>query len=81
MNREELLAKARNNAKGMRFSEICKLAVAFGWRVDRQEGSHHIYLRTGVPGRVNLQSDHNRMAKPYQVRDLIKLIDEYGAEE
>jgi hypothetical protein len=78
MNREKLLAKARNNPRGLRFTEICQLAEAFGWILDRQGGSQHIYLRQGVPGRVNLQPDRNRMAKEYQVRDLVKLIDEYG---
>jgi len=78
MNREKLLAKARNNPRGLRFPEVCALAEAFGFQLIRQRGSHRMFARRGVPIHPNLQPDKNGMAKGYQVRDLLKLIDEYG---
>ena len=78
MNREKLLAKARNNPRGLRFTELCQLAEAYGFRFIRQTGSHRHFGREGVPRLVTLSPDQNRMAKSYQVRDVIDIIDQYG---
>jgi predicted RNA binding protein YcfA (HicA-like mRNA interferase family) len=79
MNRAELLAKARSNPQGLRFSEACALAEAFGWTLARSAGgSHRIYKRTGVIGLVVVQEAPNGRAKAYQVRQIIRLIDELG---
>ncbi|MBA2277724.1 MAG: type II toxin-antitoxin system HicA family toxin [Chloroflexia bacterium] len=80
MKREKLLAKARNNPKGLRFADLCKLAEDYGFRFRRQEGSHRIFRRDGVPRRLNFQPGRNGMAKEYQVHQLLELIDEYGEE-
>ena len=78
MNREKLLAKARNNPRGLRFTELCALAEAFGYELRRQRGSHRMYRRDDVPERLHFQPDRNNKAKDYQVRQLIDFIDEYG---
>jgi predicted RNA binding protein YcfA (HicA-like mRNA interferase family) len=78
MNREKLLAKARNNPAGVRFTEACALAEAYGFQFARQRGSHRMFEREGVWEQVNLQPERNGKAKPYQVRQLVKMIDEHG---
>ncbi|MBA2278768.1 MAG: type II toxin-antitoxin system HicA family toxin [Chloroflexia bacterium] len=78
MNQEKLLAKARNNPADVRFSDACALAEAYAFRFIRQTGSHRQFGREGVPTLVNLQPEKNGKAKPYQVRQLVKLIDAYG---
>ena len=81
MNKTDLLRKARTNPKGLRFSEACALAEAFGWTAARSaSGSHRIYKRAGVMGLVVVQEGPDRKAKPYQVRQIIRLIDELGEE-
>ena len=79
MDRAELLEKARTNLRGLRFSEACALAEVFGWTLARSaSGSHRIYKRAGVMGLVVIQEGPNGKAKAYQVRQIIRLIDELG---
>ena len=40
---------------------------------ERQRGSHHVFRRSGVEERINLQRD-GRHAKAYQVRQVRKVI-------
>ena len=74
MNSQKLLRKALDNPQGLRFAEALKLATAFGFELDRVNGSHHILKRTGIPELVNLQNVRGT-AKPYQVRQLLKLVE------
>ncbi len=79
MNKADLLKKARTNLKGLRFVEACALAEAFGWKLARSAcGSHRIYKRAGIMGLVVVQEGPNGKAKAYQVRQIIRLIDELG---
>ena len=41
MKRQKLLTKALNAPQNMRFAELCSLAEAFGYKLDRVRGSHH----------------------------------------
>ena len=50
---------------------------AFGFALARVSGSHHIFERSGIPELVNLQSRKGK-AKPYQVKQFLKLIEEYN---
>jgi hypothetical protein len=59
----------------MRFTEACQLAECYGFRLTRQRGSHHLFSRPGFLKLVNLQDD-NGGAKGYQVRQLLRLIEE-----
>jgi predicted RNA binding protein YcfA (HicA-like mRNA interferase family) len=52
------------------------LAERFEFRLSRTEGSHHIFVHPEVRELVNLQ-DVNRRAKPYQVRQFLKLVERY----
>jgi len=49
-----------------------------GYHFKRQTGSHAIYKCPGLP-RIEIQPIGS-MAKAYQVRQVIKIIDEYGIE-
>ena len=40
-------------------------------------GSHHIYVHADIPELVNLQNV-NGQAKPYQVKQLLRLIERYN---
>jgi len=73
-----ILEAARANPVGVRFKELVKLILAMGYRFDHQTGSHAIYERLGFPS-LNIQPIKS-MAKDYQVRRVIKVIDEYGIE-
>jgi predicted RNA binding protein YcfA (HicA-like mRNA interferase family) len=77
MNSRKLLGKALNSPQSLRFSEVLKLAKAFGFQLDRISGSHHILRRAGIPELVNVQNVGG-MAKPYQVRQLLKLVERHN---
>ena len=61
---------------------MCALAISRGWSRrsafgSRVNGSHHLFTRPGIPEAVNLQSYHGE-AKPYQIRQFLKLVEKYG---
>ena len=50
---------------------------AFGFRLARITGSHHTYSHPDLPDRLNLQP-RNGEAKAYQVRQFLRLVEEYN---
>jgi predicted RNA binding protein YcfA (HicA-like mRNA interferase family) len=79
MNKQKLLAKALSGSKNIRFHEAMALAEAFGFRLSRVRGSHHILVHSGVRELVNLQEVGGK-AKPYQIRQLLELVERYNLE-
>ncbi|MFN8095552.1 MAG: type II toxin-antitoxin system HicA family toxin [Vicinamibacteria bacterium] len=77
MGAEKILEQARAGARNLRFADLCRLAEAFGFRLSRVRGSHHIYSHPSVPELINLQSVNGK-AKPYQVRQLLDLVERYN---
>ena len=75
-NRRKLLAKALNSPKNLRFSEIVALVEAFGFRLSRVSGSHHMFEHPDVPELVNLQ-EVGGQAKPYQIRQFLALVERH----
>jgi predicted RNA binding protein YcfA (HicA-like mRNA interferase family) len=75
--RRRLLQKLLSGSKNIRFAEAVTCAEAFGFRLSRINGSHHIYIHTDIPELVNLQNV-NGQAKPYQVKQLLRLIERYN---
>jgi hypothetical protein len=79
VSRRRILFKVLAGSKNIRFSEIVALAEGFGFRLTRISGSHHIFIHPNVDVPVNLQ-EVNGCAKPYQVRQLMKLVEENDLE-
>jgi predicted RNA binding protein YcfA (HicA-like mRNA interferase family) len=75
--RRRLLQKLLSGSKNIRFTEAAPCAEAFGFRLSRIHGSHHIYVHANVPELLNLQNVHGR-AKPYQIKQLLRLIERYN---
>ena len=78
---EALREACRNNPNGVRFSDLARLCDEMFGKPRRTRGSHRVY-RMPWPGdpRVNIQS-HKGMAKPYQVRQVLKAIEKFGGTE
>ena len=70
----KILKKMNQNPNGVRFAELRKLCE-FYFGKPRQSGSSHCIFKTPWPGdpRINIQN-HRGMAKPYQVRQVLKAI-------
>ncbi len=77
MNKRKLLNKALAGSKSIRFSDLVGLVEAFGFRLSRVSGSHHIFVHTDLPELLNLQ-DVGGQAKPYQIRQFLRLIERYN---
>ena len=78
MNRRRLLARLiRGAVHNVEFLDMVNLVEGFGFRLVRVNGSHHIFGRPGIPKTVNLQPDRGD-AKPYQIRQFLRLIERYG---
>jgi predicted RNA binding protein YcfA (HicA-like mRNA interferase family) len=77
MNSQKLLRKALTAPNNLRFNEIVYLAEAFGFRLSRTSGSHHIFAHPGVRELVNLQEVKGK-AKPYQIGQFLQLVEKYN---
>lgn len=63
----------------VKFDDLVKLSQKLGFRLSRIQGSHHLFDHDLIPDTLNLQPDRGQ-AKEYQIRQLLKLIQEYGLE-
>ncbi len=80
MDREEVYRELKGRVTNVRFEEICQAAELFGFKFKGGKGSHRIFVREGVKELLNFQ-DVRGKAKPYQVRQFIKLIEKYNLVE
>ena len=76
---ETFIAKMRQNPKGIRFNDLCKVCDHY-FGAARQSGSSHRIYKTPWAGdpRVNIQN-HKGKAKAYQVRQVLQAIDKLEA--
>ena len=63
--------------KNVAFSDIINLVEAFGFRLSRRSGSHHVYVHPDLTELVNLQEVGGE-AKPYQIRRFLRLVERYS---
>jgi len=79
MKKRKLLQKALTGPKNFRFDDMVTLAAAFGFRLSRTSGSHHVFVHPAVPELLNLQEVKGK-AKPYQISQFLRLVERYGLE-
>jgi len=72
---EKLLRRARENPSGLTLREALSLAECYGFEHVRTHGSHHLLKRAGRRQLLNFQA-RGGMAPAYQVRQLLRTIDE-----
>lgn len=72
----ELYQKARRKPASLKFSEACTLVEGVGFRLDRVRGSHHIFVHDSHKALLNFQKVKGE-AKAYQVKQLLKYIEEF----
>ncbi len=77
MKKRKLLEKILAGSKNIRFTEATALAEAYGFRLDRINGSHHIFVHPKIPELINLQ-DVKGKAKPYQLKQLLSVIEQHN---
>jgi predicted RNA binding protein YcfA (HicA-like mRNA interferase family) len=75
--KRKLLEKILSGSKNIQFDEFVGLIEAFGFKLSRINGSHHIFIHPSVPSIVNIQNKKGN-AVPYQVRQFLGLIEEHA---
>ncbi len=70
----------KESPSGIRFEEICKIAEEFEFHFKGGKGSHRIFVKQGIKEMLNFQNDRG-MAKPYQVKQFLKIIEKYDLVE
>ena len=73
---DDLLARMRDNAAGVGFSDACKVVTHYFGEPRHKGSSHRVWKMpwAGDP-RINLQSGESGKAKPYLIRQAVQAID------
>jgi len=77
MKKRKLLEKIISGSKNIRFAEATVLAEAFGFKLDRINGSHHFFVHPGIPELINLQNVKGKV-KSYQLKQLLNIIEQHN---
>lgn len=80
VNRQRLLDKLLSGSKDITFREFVALLEGFGFRLDRMRGSHHVFVHPLIGEMLSIQPRKDGKAKPYQLRQVLKLVEEYNLE-
>lgn len=78
--REKLLSRLQNSLNDVRFEEACKIAEGIGFKRKGGKGSHCTYAHAGENLLLNFQNC-NGFIKPYQARQLLKMVEKYGCDQ
>ncbi len=80
MNRKKLLRRLLDGRlRNVKFDDLVNLAEGFGFRSVRGKGSHRMLMHPDLDAMLNLQPD-GREAKPYQIRQMLDLVEQYDLE-
>ncbi|HJH28699.1 MAG TPA: type II toxin-antitoxin system HicA family toxin [Methanosarcinaceae archaeon] len=77
MKKRRLFEDLKNNPKNVRFEKLCKIVEAFGFRFKGGKGSHRIYVQEEIGEMLYFQNVGGK-AKPYQVKQFIKIVEKYN---
>lgn len=61
----------------IRFRDFQRILEAFGFTLDRINGSHHNYKHPAIPRPLSIQPKGN-MAKPYQIDQFLDFVEGFG---
>lgn len=73
----KLYARLLESRTSMRFRDFQRVLEAFGFLLDRVNGSHHQYRHPKVPRPLSIQPKGNE-AKPYQIDQFLDMVEEFG---
>jgi len=76
---DKILALMRQNSKGVRFDDLCKVCDHYFGQPRQKASSHRVYKTPFKDDpRLNIQDDRGK-AKSYQVKQVLKIIDRLEA--
>lgn len=74
--RKLLIRLARGDLANVAFGDACRLLDGLGFELRRVSGSHHVFVHPRITELLNLQAVRGQ-AKPYQLRQLVRLVERY----
>ena len=74
MKKEKRHEKIKNNPADVRFEEAIQWLKDWGFVLERVKGSHYILRQPETRAKLNMQKDKSGKAKPYQIRQALKVI-------
>lgn len=74
---DKVFVRVMQGQGAISFRDFERLLLALGYRHDRTSGSHRIYVHPRVTRPLSVQP-RGKDAKPYQVRQLRAMIEEFG---
>jgi len=74
--RKLLVRLLQGNLRNVAFGGLVRLLEAFGFREVRVSGSHHIFAHPSIQELANIQ-DVRGEAKPYQIRQVLRLVERH----
>lgn len=77
MKKRKLLQSILQNWRNVKFQDMVSIVTAFGFRLDRTNGSHNIFIHENISEIVNLQNVKGE-AKPYQIKQFLTLVEKYN---
>lgn len=73
----KLYANLLASRTSVRFGDFQRVLKAFGFTLDRINGSHHVYKHSAATRPLSIQPKGN-MAKPYQIDQFLDMVEEFG---
>ncbi|MDR0916929.1 MAG: type II toxin-antitoxin system HicA family toxin [Oscillospiraceae bacterium] len=77
MNKRKLFQSIVNNQKNVKYDDFVVVMQAFGFVLKRTVGSHNVFKNPDIGEIMNVQNV-NGEAKPYQIKQLLALIERYN---
>jgi predicted RNA binding protein YcfA (HicA-like mRNA interferase family) len=73
----KLFSRLIASPQSMSFRDFQRVLGAFGFTLDRVNGSHHNYKHPLATRPLSIQPKGN-MAKPYQIDQFLDIVEEFG---
>jgi hypothetical protein len=80
MNKRKLLKKALAGSKSFRFGDMIVLVEAFGFRLAKVSGSHHISSTRTCRRLSTSRTGRGRPSRICQIRQFLELVEQYNLE-
>ena len=77
MSQLDKLIRRFLDGEKIHFAEFQRVLEAYGWRLDRVRGSHHIYRHDRAPRPLPIEPD-GKEARAYQLRQARAMIERHG---
>ncbi len=75
---QRVFRKLISGSLDIRFDDFVLVSEHFGFVLDRVQGSHHVFVHPEIPELLSVQPRKDGKAKPYQLRQFLKLVEEYS---